>query len=173
MFSLICTRINGWVNIGEAGDLRLNRAHYDVTVMKIGAAYVAMGCLLYIPITVATYRKCTALVSLPLQWCNNGRDNVLNHQPHDCLPNRLFRRRSTKTSKLFVIGFCAGNSPVTDGFPAQMASNAGNIFIWWRHRGVSLCLIVMSTHCSLSYYMWNDLLVNPSHVRRMGLTEMN
>ena len=33
MFSLICARINGWVNNGEAGDLRRYRAHYDVTVM--------------------------------------------------------------------------------------------------------------------------------------------
>ena len=33
MFSLICVLINGWVNNGEAGDLRRNRAHYDVTVM--------------------------------------------------------------------------------------------------------------------------------------------
>ena len=31
MFSLICTRINGWINNGEAGDLRRHRAHYDVT----------------------------------------------------------------------------------------------------------------------------------------------
>ena len=33
MFSLICARINSWVNNGEAGDLRRNRAHYDVVVM--------------------------------------------------------------------------------------------------------------------------------------------
>ena len=33
MFSLICTRINSWVNNGEGGDLRRYRAHYDVTVM--------------------------------------------------------------------------------------------------------------------------------------------
>ena len=33
MFSLICTRINGWVNNGEAGDLRHHGAHYDVIVM--------------------------------------------------------------------------------------------------------------------------------------------
>ena len=33
MFTLICARINGWVNNGEAGDLRRNRAHYDVIVM--------------------------------------------------------------------------------------------------------------------------------------------
>ena len=29
-----------------------------------------------------------------------------------------------KISKLCVTGLCAGNSPVTDEFPAQMASNA-------------------------------------------------
>ena len=34
MFSLICARINGWVNNHEAGDLRRNRAHYDVIVMR-------------------------------------------------------------------------------------------------------------------------------------------
>ena len=33
MFTLICTRINGWVNNREAGDLRRYRAHYDVIVM--------------------------------------------------------------------------------------------------------------------------------------------
>ena len=34
MFSLICVWINGWVNNGEAGDLRRYRAHYYVTVMQ-------------------------------------------------------------------------------------------------------------------------------------------
>ena len=34
MFSLICARINGWVNNHEAGDFRRNRAHYDVIVME-------------------------------------------------------------------------------------------------------------------------------------------
>ena len=33
IFTLICARINGWVNNHEAGDLRRNRAHCDVTVM--------------------------------------------------------------------------------------------------------------------------------------------
>ena len=35
MFSLICAWINGWVNNREAGDLRRNRAHYDVIVMFV------------------------------------------------------------------------------------------------------------------------------------------
>ena len=34
MFSLICARINSWVNNGEAGDLRRQRGHYDVIVMS-------------------------------------------------------------------------------------------------------------------------------------------
>ena len=68
-----------------------------------------------------------------LQWRHNERDSVSNHQPHDCLLNRLFRRRSKKTSKLRVTGLCAGNSPGTGEFPAQMASYAENVSIWWRH----------------------------------------
>ena len=38
-----------------------------------------------------------------------------------------------KTSKLRVTGLCAGSSPGTGEFPAQMASNAENVSIWWRH----------------------------------------
>ena len=35
----------------------------------------------------------------PLQWRPNERDGVSNHQPHDCLLRRLFKRRSKKTLK--------------------------------------------------------------------------
>ena len=35
MFSLICVWINGWVNNGEAGDMRRYRAHYDIAVMNL------------------------------------------------------------------------------------------------------------------------------------------
>ena len=68
-----------------------------------------------------------------LQWRHNEHHGVSNHQPRDCLLNRLFSRRSKKTSKLRVTGLCAGNSPVTDEFPTQMASNAEKVSIWWRH----------------------------------------
>ena len=72
-------------------------------------------------------------VEISLRWRHNGRHSVSNHQPHDCLLNRLFRRRSKKTTKPQVTGLCAGNSPGTGEFPAQMASNAENVSIWWRH----------------------------------------
>ena len=68
-----------------------------------------------------------------LWWRHNERDSVSNHQPHDCLLNRLFSRRSKKTSKLRVTGLCVGNSPGTGEFPAQMASYGENVSIWWRH----------------------------------------
>ena len=53
-----------------------------------------------------------------LQWRHNYHDSVSNHQPHGCLLNRLFGRRSKKTSKLRVTGLCVGNSPGTGEFPA-------------------------------------------------------
>ena len=61
-----------------------------------------------------------------LHWRHNERDGVSNHQPHDCLLNCLFMRRSKEISKLPVTG-------VPGEFPAQRASNAENVSIWWRH----------------------------------------
>ena len=91
-----------------------------------------------------------------LRGRHHGRDGVSNHQPHHFLLNRLFGYRSMKRSKLRVTGLCAGNSPGTAEFLAQMAinaisparcrfqhsrrrlaeklaSNAENVSIWWRH----------------------------------------
>ena len=74
---------------------------------------------------------------IPLQWHHNGRRGVSNHQPHGCLLNCLFGHRWKKTSNLRVTGLCEGNSPVTGEFPAQRASNAENVSIWWRHHAMS------------------------------------
>ena len=79
----------------------------------------------------------------PLLWRHNEPDGVSNHQPHECSPNRLFGHRSKKTSKLRVTGLCAGNSPETGEFPAQMASNAENVSIWWRHHAFHLWMKYM------------------------------
>ena len=82
-------------------------------------------------------------LNYPLQWRHNRPYGVSNHHPHDCLLNRLFRRRSKKTSMLSVTGLCEGKSPGTGEFPAQMASNAENVSIWWRHHA---CWIYWRTH---------------------------
>ena len=39
-------------------------------------------------------------------------------------------QRQHQSSAALALG---GNSPVTGEFPAQMASNAENVSIWWRH----------------------------------------
>ena len=78
-------------------------------------------------------------VAIQLLWRHNGRDGILIHQPHDCLLNRSFSRRSKKTSKLRVTGLCAWNSPATGELPTQMADNATNVSIRWRHHAQRIC----------------------------------
>ena len=51
MFTLIRAWINGWVNNDEAGYLRRNRAHYDITVM------VNPYPLHPVPITLSTSKQ--------------------------------------------------------------------------------------------------------------------
>ena len=72
----------------------------------------------------------------PLQWRHMGTIASQITSSRLCT-HCLFRRRSKKTSKLRVTGLCEGNSPVTGDFPAQMASNAENVSIWWRHHAVA------------------------------------
>ena len=87
-----------------------------------------------------------------LQWRHNERDGVSNHRHHDYLLNRLLRRRSKKTSTLRVTCLCAGNSPVTGDFPAQRASDAENVSIWWRHHVYSMISTNWSHLKSLSWW---------------------
>ena len=72
-----------------------------------------------------------------LRWRHNERDGVSDHQPRDCLLNRLFRRRWKKTPKIRVTGLCVGNSPVTGEFPAHKGQ--------WRRK----CF-----HLMMSSWMW-------------------
>ena len=58
----------------------------------------------------------TAEIVGALQWRYNGREGVSNHQPHHCLLNLLFRRRSKKTSNPRHWPWW-GKSPVTGEFP--------------------------------------------------------
>ena len=94
------------------------------------------------------------LFKISLQWRHNGRDGVSNHQPHQCLLNRLFGRRSKKTSKLRVTGLLW-----TGEFPAQMASNAENVSIWWRHH-VLLKLCVAAIVLLMYFFQLESLTMN-------------
>ena len=94
------------------------------------------GTFPQLPTTVSSQNG----TSHTLRWRHNDHAGVSNHQPPGCLLNRLFRRKSKKTSKLRVTGLCAGNSPGTGEFSAQMASYAENVSIWWRHHVESITL---------------------------------
>ena len=62
------------------------------------------------------FSSCGCCISRALQWRHNASDSVSNHQPRDCLFNRLFGGRSKKTSKFRVTGLCADSPhkwPVT------------------------------------------------------------
>ena len=101
--------------------------------------------------SIRRYDICRLIIN-SLRWRHNGCDSVSNHQPRDCLLNRLFRRRSKKTSKLRATGLCAGNSPETCEFPTQMASNAENVSIRWRHHvAVSYMYICWTTNCKIKF----------------------
>ena len=99
-----------------------------------------IGCYCPGETSPVTTKKITVFrpLDISLQRRHNGLEGVSNHQPYDCLPNRLFGRRSQKTSKLRVTGLCAGNSPVTGEFLAQRASIAENVPIWWRHHAYGI-----------------------------------
>ena len=106
-----------------------------------------------------------------LRWCHNRRDSVSNHQPHDCLLNCLFTRISKKTSKLRVTGLCVGNSPGTGEFPAQMASNAENVSIWWRHHDSLRRRRLFSIRIPIINLSLRFIMGIPIAVRRCRLSE--
>ena len=137
--------------------------------MSADALYICRGtvCLQRYCMSGEALYVCWDNGSNSLQWRHDEHDGVSNHQPHDCLLNRLIRRRSKKTSKLRVIGHCKGNSPVTGEFPAQRASNAANVSMWWRHHdGCRLESMICRTCEGIisvmpSPFLFSSLLVKP------------
>ena len=77
---------------------------------KAICCFVLVRCCSVLPISFIVF-------SWPLLWRYNEPDGVSNHQPNDCLLNRLFGHRSKKTSKLCVTGLSAGTSPQTVNSP--------------------------------------------------------
>ena len=129
-----------WMNHGMP---RTRSTRFLFTLLSLECLWSHCLCVHYrIPVGHLETHTLTQGDAISLQWRHNGRDSVSNHQRHDCLLNRLFRRRSQKTSKLRVTGLCAGNSPVPGEYPAQRASNAENVSIWWRHRVSWYILII-------------------------------
>ena len=86
-----------------------------------------------------------------ITWRHNGCNGVSNHRPLECFLNRLFRRRSDKTSKLRVTGLCAAihrwpvnaprKWPVTQKMFHLMTSS------WHKTK----CIISLRAHCITEY----------------------
>ena len=94
---------------------------------------------------------------ISLRWRHNERDVAENHQPHDCLLNRLFRRRSKKTSKLRVTGLYV----VTGEFPTQrpvtqkcfhlMRSSWTEHSRWFWITSLFTIIIIIGTHIHIFF----------------------
>ena len=73
-----------------------------------------------------------------------------NHQPHECLLNRLFIQAQIKFN-IKAPRHWPLRGEITGEFPAQRANNAENDSIWWRHHGA--CRIILSlSPVHLSHY---------------------
>ena len=66
-------------------------------------------------------------------------------------------------SQLRVTGLCGRNSPVTDEFPSQRASNTEHVSVWWRHH-----IAISSLNPSGTFVMH---LVRRSHTKNVVFCE--
>ena len=113
-------------------------------------------------------KKLLFLVST-LQWRHNERYGVPNRQVHNCLPKLLFSRRSKKTSKLRATGLCEGNSPVTDEFPAQRASNTENVSIWWLHHHRDSIVVESPWFNRFQYGGWKAVVTHNANINIVAM----
>ena len=159
----ICAWINGWVNNGEAGDLRHHRAHYDVTVMstEVNAASSSCGGKQYVDErtevnetrhtinTTDIYRMC---------W------NILGKYPF--LRDAIIH--VCETTGLWSIS--------TQKSIAQCKAMVTPMLVDWSHRSIAL------THCGQvtpygdidrSQHWLRQLLTAPSHYLNPKLTSQH
>ena len=110
-FASACTMCNKWIHIEET----TNNSHLNFHLYSVEKNSMCMNTWHHSISKIAMLHAGEVLLKTEsnssLRWRHNDHDGVSNHQPHGCLLNRLFRRRSKKTSKLRVTGHCARNSP--------------------------------------------------------------
>ena len=137
-----------------------------VYVLMVWCMRCQFQCIVGASIFSISHEMCAKFccVHFSLQWRQNGCDSISNHETHDCLLNGLFKRWSKKTWKLRVTGLCVGNSPGTGEFPAQMASNAENVSIWWLHHVVVILIVLCGWDLfklNISWYLTIRLRLSP------------
>ena len=140
MFSLICARINDWVNNCEAGDLRRHRGHYDVTIMILTNFHSNVEeqhsrhimCVHWILIT---YHLCTWptvrtirnwLAGFGTSWINSGYLSpccIVNISKIQLWSYEILWRYGLKTVSALP-NIWKDNPLVIGGLPSQRTSNA-------------------------------------------------
>ena len=95
MFSLICTWTNGWVNNREAGDLRCQCTHYDITVMLTDNQEATWSSLLHRTPTcdAASDNKIIIILTLSFQCsiCSTFSDTLRPSQNGQHSSDNIFK----------------------------------------------------------------------------------
>ena len=131
MFSLICAWTKGWVNNGDAGDLRRHRAHYDIIIMYLSYPYdketgIILGkyCL-----WKQIWMKYSFIVTLLITYCDISIEtyvqclgiDFLNIDPNFQLHYHVIAQNDAHLIKLTFFGeafhlfFSTGNVPFCHG----------------------------------------------------------
>ena len=84
------------------------------------------------------------MFSISIQWRHNEHDGATNHQPHECLL-KVRIKENIKAPRHWPLW---GNSSVSGEFPAQRASNAENVSIWWRHHYIQFYKDIAMQTCT-------------------------
>ena len=103
--------------------------HYNLSKDRTHVKLIC-GCPVFKWITQAWPEELCVIL---LRWRHNDHGGVSNHQPRCCLLNCLFRCRWMKNIKAPRHWPLCGEFTGPGEFPAQMASFAENVSIWWRH----------------------------------------
>ena len=134
-----------WLQLTSIVICRLNIAFFTIFLPVIMAAIIW-----YAPNMIVPHKWTQVCAQYSLQWHHNECDGVSNHQPHDCLLNRLFKaqiKENIKARRHWPVN-SPHKGPVTRPvtrkmFPFDDAIMVDRVLlsILWRYAWVSLVLL--------------------------------
>ena len=143
LHGLVSVIIYKHVNLKRYFCYVISISHHHLHIWKSDAWFL-LRCI-FLPFSE---RKFITVTSWWTRWRLKSSASRLFTQP-------FIQAQMKEKSKLRVIDLCAGNSRVTGEFPAQMATNAGNVFIWWCHQVLFKCNknVVQEAGRPVTYHM--------------------
>ena len=136
MFSLIYAWINGWVNNGDAGDLRRHRVHYDVIAINV------------------IYKHSERIFQI-----SNHQLHLDIFRRHEVIRVFITWQRHQMETFSALLAICAGNSPVTGPVKGQWrgALMFSLIYAWingWLNNGKAGNLRHHRAHYDVIVIIW-------------------